>query len=88
MKIIFLGYKEDWKAYQLYDPSIKKIIKSRDVYFKDEENPEIIEPTVMKESKNILLQKVFLQKDDCKKEDDSDDKTPPQQTLRRNTRLN
>ena len=38
-KVIFVGYSEDSKAYQLYDPVSKKIIRSRDVHFRSEHAP-------------------------------------------------
>ena len=35
---IFLGYSEESKAYQLYNPKARKILTNRDVVF-DEEQP-------------------------------------------------
>ena len=35
-KCIFLGYSEESKAYQLYDPKAKKIVTSRDVVFAEQ----------------------------------------------------
>jgi hypothetical protein len=47
-KCIFLGYYEGSKAYRLYDPETKKVVKSRDVIFVEQDEPaketEVIEP--------------------------------------------
>ena len=37
-KCIFLGYCEDSKGYRLYNPSKKKFVIRRDVYFIEEES--------------------------------------------------
>ena len=39
-KCIFLGYSDERKAYQLYNPTTKKIVASRDVVFKEQPHAE------------------------------------------------
>jgi hypothetical protein len=90
-----MGYCEDSKAYRLYEPLSKKIIKSRDVYFNNEEEIKRIENKPIEGSANIPLEdtlKESIQKDlpqgnEPLSEEDSDNKDTTTPYLRRSTRI-
>ena len=63
LKTIFVGYCENSKAYRLYDPSSRKIIKSRDVYFNNEDKPKDIGAESKEDSVVVSLKEENIFKD-------------------------
>ena len=89
MKTIFVGYAEDSKAYRLYDPLTKKIIRSRDVDFEKQQNGEVVKTTekpTFTPLDDEIQPEVTIQ-ESIQEEDTTYNNNPTQEPLRRSTRI-
>ena len=91
--MIFIGYYNNSKAYRLYNSSIKKIIKSRDVYFNVQEEIEentsesVGEVRIFEEEDDIPTEEIIRKEAEQDIEEKMDVSTPIKQFLRRSDRV-
>src|SRR5215471_916961 len=94
-----MGYCKNSKVYRLYNPSSRKIIKSRDIYFNNKDKPKDIEAQSKEDSVVVSLKEENIFKDtrekDISQEDieeislkeDQEIKISTEQLLRKSTRI-